>query len=147
MLKSIHSPISISLQKDSMYHVNLILLYHLRLFMNVQVIDQTSSKLNRDSVWLTQPYWSNKTKSLQYVVLAISGVDFSVHVCNFLKCFGLLEIAEIFRSIVDLPGTQVFLNLVLQMNCNVLYTHYFNGAIYIIMLRFWVIYEVIIIIY
>ena len=41
---------------------------------------------------------------------------------------GLPETAETFRSSVNLPGTQVFLNLVLLMNYNVLYTQYFNGA-------------------
>ena len=55
-------------------------------------------------------------------------VDFSVQVYNFLKCFGLLEIAETFRSSVNLPETQLFLNLVLLMNCNVLYTHYFSDT-------------------
>ena len=55
-------------------------------------------------------------------------VDFRVKVCNFLKCFGLPETAETFRPSVNLPGTQVFLNLVLLMSYNVLYTQYFNGA-------------------
>ena len=144
MLKSIHLPIRITKGFNIPRKFNPIISF--APFHECTSHWSNLLQINRDSVWITQPYWSNKTKSLQYVVLAISDVDFSVHVRNFLKCFGLLEIAEIFHSIVNLPGTQIFLNLVLLMNCNVLYTQYFNGAIYIIMLRFWVIYEVIIII-